>query len=140
MKHRQYLLLSLALFLSACSGVNDHFQCGTETSNTCMNVKDVNKQVNNGEISTSPEGGPAKESPQKMTLSFTSEKMEYPSAVNIYGKPMRWGETVHGIWIAPFEDRDGNYHAAQRVYVVTSTSHWLKNPPQELLDEERDHD
>jgi conjugal transfer pilus assembly protein TraV len=138
MKHTHYLLLSLALSLSACSGVNDSFQCGSETSNTCLSVPEVNRQVNAGEITLHGEETP-KEIPT-MTLSFASNKMEYPTAANIYGKPMRWGETVHGVWIAPFEDRDGNYHAAHRVYVLTNPSHWLKNPPKELLEEEIDHD
>ena len=45
-----------------------------------------------------------------------------------HGHPVRYGEGVMRLWIAPYEDTDGNYHQANRVYSVVQEGQWMHNP------------
>ena len=46
----------------------------------------------------------------------------------IPGQPVRYGETVQRIWIAPYEDTEGNYHQDSFMYSVMKGGHWKGNP------------
>ena len=52
------------------------------------------------------------------------------------GKPIRYGEGVQRIWIAPYEDVDGNYHEPSFVYTVVRTSHWIGIPQKAIVENE----
>lgn len=48
----------------------------------------------------------------------------YPSFLDPEA-PIRRPDVVTRIWLAPFEDKDGNWHAPSTVYAVIKPSHWV---------------
>ena len=65
------------------------------------------------------------------------EKLSVTSYPNFYQrKPLRYGETVQRIWIAPFEDTSGNYHQESYVYTIVKPGHWLGYPVKATSEEE----
>jgi type IV conjugative transfer system lipoprotein TraV len=44
------------------------------------------------------------------------------------GEPLRFGETVQRIWIAPYEDTEGNYHQDSLIYAIMKGGHWIGKP------------
>ena len=45
-----------------------------------------------------------------------------------YGDPVRYGETVLRVWIAPYQDKDGNYYQPVTLYTVVKGGHWIGAP------------
>ena len=46
-------------------------------------------------------------------------------------QPLRYGETVQKLWVAPFEDKEGNYHNSSEIFVITKGGHWIGRPVKE---------
>jgi conjugal transfer pilus assembly protein TraV len=52
------------------------------------------------------------------------------------GEPIRYGETVQQIWLAPFEDTAGNYHEPSIVYIILQPPHWIGVPTKAIVSED----
>ena len=60
---------------------------------------------------------------------FPDNKKFYTySLAALNGKPIRSGETIQQIWLGPYEDQDGNYHAPAYIYNIVKKSAWIGDP------------
>lgn len=113
MKILMTLLLLPCLILTGCAKLNEEFDCPAPKGGSCKRMDQVYDMVNgvgHESLAVAPKRNPL----------VTEGKP---------GEPLRYGEGVMRLWIAPYEDTDGNYHQANRVYSVVQEGHWIQNPP-----------
>lgn len=124
MKIRNFILIIIITsFLNACSSMNSDFDCPMCAGVMCKSIDQINGMVNNGQIrghlqvSSSP------------NLSPNAEFQPYSVSSGFYpGAPLRYGETVQRIWVAPFEDTERNYHQDSYMYAIIKDGHWIGSP------------
>ncbi|WP_298624840.1 type IV conjugative transfer system lipoprotein TraV [uncultured Legionella sp.] len=102
--------------VTGCTKLNSEFDCPAPSGGSCKRMDQVYNLING-------EGGVAQESlavaPSRNPLIVEGRP----------GDPLRYGEGVMRVWIAPYEDTEGNYHQASQVYSVVQKGHWIQNPP-----------
>ncbi len=108
-------ILSCLMF-TGCTKVNSEFDCPAPNGGSCKRMDQVYDLING-------EGGVAQES-LAVALNRNPLVMEGRP-----GDPLRYGEGVMRVWIAPYEDTEGSYHQASQVYSVVQKGHWIQNPP-----------
>jgi conjugal transfer pilus assembly protein TraV len=117
------MLLSITGFLAACSSMNSGFDCPNKAGVMCKSVDQINGMVDTGQIQGRS---------QELTKVGQSnqEFQPYPvTAAYSPGAPLRYGETVQRIWIAPYEDTENNYHQDNLMYAIVKDGHWIGTPP-----------
>ena len=122
------LLLPLVVLINGCAGMNSQFDCPMKPGVRCESLDQVNEAVNRGEIGHAPTN----------TAASTTAIHSIPSvdASPLPGEPLRYGETVQRIWIAPFEDTGGNYHQESEIYTIAKGGHWIGSPVKDMNDGE----
>jgi len=118
-------LLPLIALLSGCAGMNSSFDCPMKPGVRCESLDQVNHAVDRGEIGSVGNGVPHAASQRTNEMSLV--RNQNPKKV-LQGEPLRYGESVQRIWVAPFEDISGNYHQESEVYTITQGGHWIGNP------------
>lgn len=84
------VLLLSCVFLTGCTTLNDSFDCPAPKGGSCKRMDQVYAMVNGHEsLQAAPRKNP----------------------LMIKGK-----EGVMRLWMAPYEDTDGNYHQANSIY------------------------
>ena len=117
-------VISTAL-LSGCAGVNGSFACDKTAGDSCQSVSAVNRQADQGAYNGGDTGSARTQTQESANTPMPSgTHVSTPNA----GDPVRFGESVARIWIAPFEDTAGNYHEPSYVYTVVNPSHWVGVP------------
>lgn len=137
MRHAKIIsiLMLITLLLNACcSNLNSDFECPMKPGIRCESLDQVNARVDRGEI-----GKPSLSSTPCCCKANTliPTPVVYKSEINFRrGEPLRYGETVMRVWVAPYEDTAGNYHQESDIYTVVKPSHWIGFPPKESNEEE----
>lgn len=110
MKMLMSVLLFGSVFLTGCSTLNESFDCPAPKGGTCKRMDEVYGMVNgNDALVVAP-----RQNPHEIDGGL--------------GRKRRYGEGVMRLWIAPYEDTDGNYHRANEVYTVVQADSG-KNAP-----------
>lgn len=104
----------LSMGLTGCVELNTEFDCPMTKGGTCQRMDQVYESLHQGN--------------SYETLKPVQHKnpMAFPGKS---GDPLRFGEGVMRVWVAPYEDTDGNYHQASKVYSVVEEGRWIQNPP-----------
>lgn len=118
------ILINLSL-LSACSTLNDNFDCPNQAGIYCKSLGEINDMVDRGQI-----GGHRKNCKTKLPCTVDCGEFQAFPQMTSYspGDPIRYGETIQRIWFAPYEDTEGNYHQDNLMYSVVKGGHWIGNP------------
>lgn len=109
-------------FLTACSSMNSGFDCPNKAGVMCKSIDEIDGMVDSGQLQgrhqqvTQLEQSNTEFQPYAITTGY------YP------GAPLRYGETVQRIWIAPFEDTEHNYHQDGLMYAIVKDGHWIGSP------------
>ncbi|HVV69605.1 MAG TPA: type IV conjugative transfer system lipoprotein TraV [Gammaproteobacteria bacterium] len=114
----------LFLFLTGCTGLNSNFSCPLQPGVQCNSLDQVNTMIDQGKIGAKSTGNSNALTtvPSQSVLSAN-----LPTAfANFVG--MRYPETVMRIWVAPYQDQDGNYHQPGALYSVVKPGRWVNNP------------
>lgn len=111
-------IVALCIFLSttACSHMNSDFTCPMTGGIHCESLDSVNGKVDRHEIQG------LQEVSDKKIVSVSPEPLYIQEPTII---PVRQEKPLH-IWIAPFYDREGNYHAANNIYAVITPNNLTK--------------
>jgi conjugal transfer pilus assembly protein TraV len=125
-KTLKIILIIPIIFLTGCAGMNSKFDCNIGPGGTCRSMDQVNKEASSGVFNTN--SIPVSAARQNST------NLGYP-LLAYKGQPIRTGETIQRIWIAPFEDQDDNYHEPSYVYTVVKKSEWIGNPVKETAED-----
>lgn len=103
------LLLLPCVVLTGCAKLNEDFDCPAPSGGSCKRMDEVYDMVNG-------KGKSLAVTPARNPLVMDGRP----------GHPVRYGEGVMPLWIAPYEDTDGNYHQANRVYSVVKEGQWMQ--------------
>lgn len=122
-------LLLQVITLSACTTMNSSFDCPNKAGVNCRSLDQINRMVDTGEIRGRSQMSYQNEvTPTTLATSNSSEFQSFPTASFVPGQPIRYGETVQRIWIAPYEDTEGNYHQDTLIYSIMKGGHWIGHP------------
>jgi len=132
-KHIIYLT-SMTLLLNACTSLNSNFECPMKPGVRCASLDQISSMVDRGEIGKSSLKSPI---PYSSTIAQTSSPSYYKGEFSLSNhEPLRYGETVMRVWVAPYEDTVGNYHQESDIYTIVKPAHWIGYPPKELNGDE----
>ena len=114
----------IILSLSGCVSTMSPPKCSDSTGLQCARVDQINHLVDSGQwglpvsnvLPTGNSSGP-----------YDNFSTPYPSGLKT-GQPLWSGETVMRIWLAPYEDKQGNYHQASRIDTIVKPGHWVDMP------------
>ena len=125
------------LGLVSCAGMNSNFGCDARAGDSCTPVSKVNQNAQAGDYDNADSGDLSQSSESNTQTFGYANKTENSNAgynvpTPIPGQPIRFGDTVQRIWIAPYEDASQNYHEPSYVYTVLDKSHWIGLPAQEV--------
>lgn len=125
---RLLLLIPCVITMSACSSMNDQFDCPIKSHSQCMPIQEANRLVDQGQFNKV-------ESPSNKILNKRKNN-QFMLQAPLPGEPVRYGETVQQIWIAPFEDQAGDYHEPSIIYTILSNSAWIGIPAKAIVSED----
>lgn len=136
---RRIILLLIVLpctgLLSGCAGMNSKFDCEVNGQGMCAPLDRVNRLADQGAFNTTSENAGKISSSINETgaINTTQPSSHYAVDTPKPGEPIRYGETVQRVWIAPYQDTQGNYHEPSYVYTVVEPGHWVGVPAQEVV-------
>lgn len=104
-------VLVAGLGLTGCAKLNEDFDCPAPNGGSCKRMDQVYEMVNS----------------KGKSLTVASNPNPFVIQRKL-GEPTRYNEGVMRLWIAPYEDTDGNYHQANRVYTVVKEGQWMSQP------------
>jgi conjugal transfer pilus assembly protein TraV len=115
------LLLAGCVNMSGLSGESS-FACKAPDGVTCASLSGVYANVVAGNTPRKAKSGEAAETSGATAQGKGTGIMGYaPSS----GEPIRSPQQVLRVWIAPWEDTDGDLHDQSYTYVVVRESEWL---------------
>lgn len=103
------------MMLGGCAEMNSKFDCPMKPGVRCESLDQVNARVDGSEL-----GSASAPSYSQIVTTDSYTTMEE----NSYQVPFRSKEKIVHIWIAPYVDKDGNYHDGNNVYSVRKASKW----------------
>ena len=110
--------------LTGCVGIGSKFDCNVNSGGKCAPMQQINKLADAGVFHNNHQA--------ELNLLATNKINNYSATkvagVPQRGAPLRSNETVQQIWLGPYEDNTGNYHAATYVYSVVKKAQWLGEP------------
>lgn len=135
-RHIQHLsLLVLSSFLSGCAIYKQAFDCEAGQGVGCQSISQVNDLVDQGKLDAALDEKTAKEggSPDdRLPLSLTPNLEELPSLPAAIPDSHSDGafvkraqEETLRIWIAPFEDKSGDFQGESFVHTVIKPGRWI---------------
>ena len=121
--------LVVALALSGCastlSGVGgaDGYACKAPEGALCTSVSGV--YANSTQGLPKPAQPPKTKSPPAAPAIYGASSIAPGGPATVPGNSIRSNPRVLRLWIAPWEDADGDLHEAALVHVVVDTGRWL---------------
>lgn len=128
---KKIILSFSVLCLVGCSSMNSGFDCKNKPGVNCRSLGEVNEMINTGEIGKEKNKNSKKETPAAKIAGFYNfEQRQNRWEPNTQTKsskdePVRVGERVVRIWVAPYQDINDNYHGENIVHTVVSKNSWL---------------
>lgn len=122
-------VLSISL-LTGCTGMHSQFDCNAKGGiQGCASLGHVNRMADQGDFDRNDSSSSASlGSKTALNESPTGMFLKTPSA----GEPLRFGETVQDVWIAPYQTQDGSYVWPSMETVVLQKGHWIGEPVSEI--------
>lgn len=153
MRMRKVVSLFMLLnMLAGCADMNSQFDCPMKPGVRCESLDHINAKIDRGEIGREDKEKvavsivanrhfqnnnnnknrssylqPVRQTENKKTFKDFNNQAKPNHDVSRH-EPLRYGESVMRVWIAPFEDTVGNYHQESEVYSVIKPGHWIGNP------------
>lgn len=120
-------MVCIFLILTGCAGMNSGFNCPMKPGQLCSSLDEVNRMVDQGKMGRTqhPNG-----SDTAIESAGNTQTTPYAMDAVKADEPLRYGESIIRVWIAPFEDKSGNYHQPSTVYALLQPGHWVGNPVQ----------
>lgn len=121
------LLVAKMVMLTACTTMNSRFDCPNQAGVSCKSLDQINNMVDSGQIRGRTQISSCHSPKQEIS---TIDEFQSFSITNNFSNnvPIRHSETVQRIWIAPYEDTEGNYHQESFMYSIMKDSHWSGKP------------
>ncbi len=108
--------ITLSSMLAGCGELNSQFTCPMKPGISCQSLDQVNTLVDQGKL--------AESKPVPSTETTLTVDIHYLAAADSTAGIQRDPEAVMRLWIAPYQDQQGNYFSANTVYHVLQPGHW----------------
>lgn len=135
------LSVSLVMALVGCASAGSStFSCPSPSTGMCSSVGTVDTMVKTGQLNNTSNQSSANTQSASVntgndaTGSFGNFSTPFPDSVITPGAPLRIQEQIMPIWIAPYQDKEGNYHDAATLYTIVHPGTWAGNPVPEVAD------
>lgn len=128
------ILVSIGM-LSGCTGMNGKFGCDAKAGDSCTPVSVVNRNAVAGDYDNVDNGSGNSNDASTQTFGYASKDTGYNVTTPVPGEPVRFGETVQRVWIAPYKDSSHNFHEPSYVYTVLNKAHWIGVPQKSITDD-----
>lgn len=124
--------LSVLILLSGCSTTSEVFECEAGKGIGCKSISEVNKMVDNGKLANNEEPDSLKVSApvfEKNAPIAGMREISLNEAV-LSDQPLvsRVREESLSVWIAPFQDEQGNLHEGSVIHTVIRPGYWQLTP------------
>lgn len=126
------VVIFLSIFvLTGCGVMNSHFDCPHKPGVMCRSLDQVNAMVSKGVFDKKHNKRIKIPKFYKVnSLSLKSSIGGNPRKRNIEKKrvtqkPLRSGERVVRVWVAPYQDIEGNYHNESEIYTAVNKNRWI---------------
>lgn len=110
------LLISTVLAVSGCASMNSEFNCPAGKGVGCKSIHEINQMVDEGVLSS----GESQPQPHILKTTLTPLLVD----INETALPQRSAEKILRVWIASYEDIEGNWHSPQTVHTVVKKAEW----------------
>lgn len=115
--------------LSGCAGTKTHFDCNNVGGiQGCATLGHVNRMADRGDFNRGSNNTQLTDdsaSNAKPTGYFLKTPgVDTPQS----GAPLRYGETMQNVWIAPYVTKDGSYMWASMASIIVTPGHWIGEP------------
>ncbi len=111
------VLISLSAALMGCGELNSQFTCPMKPGVSCQSLDQVNTLVDQGKLAQS-QSAPSAETTLTVDIRYLANSGDSTDSIK------RNPETVMRLWIAPYQDSQGNYFSANTVYHLLQPGHW----------------
>jgi conjugal transfer pilus assembly protein TraV len=125
--------LSFLILLSGCSTTSEVFECEAGKGIGCKSISEVNKMVDQGQVRENSD-----EAQALKTVAPVFAQNKLSSGTNpVDGNEIvlsdqitvsRVQEAPLRVWIAPFQDEQGNLHEGSVVHTVVRPGYWQLTP------------
>ena len=124
--HKTLLALAIGGILSGCSTTSETFDCKAGQGVGCKSISQVNKMVNEGALESEQETSSHTPlvSPVIANASVSSELSGQDIALSDDMVVHRIREEHLRVWVAPFQDHQGNLHEGTIVHTVLKPGFW----------------
>lgn len=121
--------LAIGFLLPGCSTTSETFDCKARKGVGCQSISQVNKMVDEGSLSLENEGSAY--APISTPVITTTSLL--PDSTSSLGQDIALSDdmVIHRIreehlrvWIAPFQDQQGNLHEGTMVHTVLKPGFW----------------
>ena len=128
------VLLSLVcLSLGGCSTSSETFDCQAGKGIGCKSISTVNKMVDQGSLGDIEEGKQSIELPSSVPVISTAS-LPQQTEISLIDEffVQRIQEEHLRVWLAPFQDAQGNFHEGNIVHTVLKPGFWQVSDPSTL--------
>jgi conjugal transfer pilus assembly protein TraV len=127
------LFLSFLILLSGCSTTSEVFECETGKGIGCKSISEVNKMVDQGQVGENIEDSQTLKTsaPVFAQNTMSSEKNPIDAQEIVLSDKTtvkRVKEDHLRVWIAPFQDEQGNLHEGSVIHTVIRPGYWQLTP------------
>jgi len=117
--NKYFIVPSLLFGLTACTSNNDLFDCPAGKGVGCQSISEVNRRVDRGDFENQREE--RTDSLKALApVAMTFDDRVQPSSPGIERVP----EKNLRLWIAPFQDEDGNFHEESAIHTIVRQGRW----------------
>ena len=120
-------LIAAASLLTGCVGTKSNFDCNKVGGiQGCATLSDVKGMADQGDFTqnNNPANSFTAINGKPTGYFLKTPGMDTPAS----GSPMRYGETMQNIWIAPYVTKDGSYMWASMASIIVQQGHWIGEP------------
>lgn len=130
---KRVLIMSLlAPVLTGCAVGHTSFDCGKTSPARCQSLSKIDKLVSQGRLKQHKYAKVIRPKSYRYNKPNYTSKISLPTPRSKH--PLRASETVMRVWVAPFVDKQGDYHQPEYVYRVMKPGFWVGNPVKAVSD------
>jgi len=111
----KWACILICLLLSACASNKTQFDCPNGKGVGCKSITEVNDLVNKGSLDAKTK------SKDKATAPIIVPQTQYNTSVE------RVTEQHLRVWLAPYQDEQGQFHEASVIHTVLRPGYWQMN-------------
>ena len=109
-------MLAFAMNITGCALISKEFDCKYDKGVGCKSITEVNQMVDSGHF----RGAVGKKSPPSV---MPSQGLD-PIVLTDQGMIQRVQEEHLRVWIAPYQDEQGDFHEASLIHTIIKPGAW----------------